>query len=38
MDFADSLTPEDLNKWTDTVNATAGQAPEDTGTEGEKKS
>ena len=38
MDFADSLTPEDLNKWTDTVNDTADQAPEDTDTEGEKKS
>ena len=38
MDFADSLTPEDLNKWTDTVNATADQAPEDTDAEGEKKS
>ncbi|WP_418327370.1 hypothetical protein [Segatella hominis] len=38
MDFADSLTPEDLNKWTDTVNATADQVPEDTDTEGEKKS
>ncbi|MEE1382729.1 MAG: hypothetical protein U0K32_02825 [Segatella copri] len=38
MDFADSLTPEDLNKWTGTVNATADQAPEDTDTEGEKKS
>ena len=38
MDFADSLTPEDLNKWTDTVNATADHAPEDTDTEGEKKS
>lgn len=38
MDFADSLTPEDLNKWTDTVNATADNAPEGTDMEGEKKS
>ncbi len=38
MDFADSLTPEDLTKWTDTVNATEDEAQEDTDTEGEKKS
>lgn len=41
MDFADSITPEDLNEWTEAVNATASQAPEgetevDAG--GEKKS
>ena len=29
MDFADSLTPEDFTKRTDTVNATADQAPEE---------
>ncbi len=39
MDFADSLTPEDLNQWTEAVNATADQTPgEDTSAEGEKKS
>lgn len=27
MDFADSVTPEDLNRWTEAVNATAGQTP-----------
>ena len=41
MDFADSITPEDLNEWTEAVNATASQASEgeaevDAG--GEKKS
>ena len=29
MDFADSLTPEDLNQWTEAVNGTADQAPAD---------
>ncbi len=39
MDFADSVTPEDLNQWTEAVNATADQTPEeDTSAEGEKKS
>lgn len=28
MDFADSLTPEDLNQWTEAVNGTAEQLPE----------
>ncbi len=41
MDFADSLTPEDLNQWTEAVNDTADELPaEETGTEdteGEKK-
>lgn len=43
MDFADSLTPDDLNQWTEAVNGTADQTPtEDAGdggdAEGEKKS
>lgn len=42
MDFADSLTPEDLNGWTEAVNGTADQTPtEENDTEGaadEKKS
>lgn len=38
MEFADSITPDDLTKWTDTVNATADPSPEDTETQGEKKS
>ncbi len=38
MDFADSISPEDLNQWTATVNATAEQAPDgDADAEGEKK-
>lgn len=41
MDFADSITPEDLNEWTEAVNGTADHTPEDEadmGAEGEKKS
>lgn len=40
MDFADSLTPDDLDQWAEAVNDTADQASaEDTdGAEGEKKS
>ena len=39
MDFADSLTPDDLNKWTEAVNDTANQTPSDeTDASGEKKS
>ncbi len=36
MDFADSLTPEDLSQWTEAVNGTADQTLADDG--GEKKS
>ncbi len=39
MDFADSLTPDDLNKWSETVNATAESTPEEENQgDGEKKS
>lgn len=34
MDFADSLTPDDLAQWTGAVNSTADQAPAE---DGEKK-
>ena len=37
MDFADSITPDDLNQWTEVVNGTAEQSPE-SDAEGEKKS
>ena len=37
MDFADSITPDDLNQWTEVVNGTAEQSPEGDA-EGEKKS
>ena len=29
IDFADSITPDDLSRWTEAVNATAAQAPAD---------
>lgn len=38
MDFADSITPEDLNQWTEAVNGTADQTPTDEGAADEKKS
>lgn len=37
MDFADSITPDDLNQWTEVVNGTTEQSPESEA-EGEKKS
>ena len=37
MDFADSITPDDLNQWTKVANGTAEQSPE-SDAEGEKKS
>lgn len=37
MDFADSLTPEDLNGWTEAVNGTAAQTPTDTEDAGDEK-
>ena len=37
MDFADSITPDDLNQWTEVVNGTTEQSPE-SDAEGEKKS
>ena len=37
LDFADSITPDDLNQWTEVVNGTAEQSPE-SDAEGEKKS
>ena len=37
MDFADSLTPEDMQEWNDAVNAQVQGIP-DNATEGEKKS
>lgn len=37
MDFADSITPDDLNQWTEVANGTAEQSPE-SDAEGEKKS
>lgn len=37
MDFADSITPEDLNQWTAEVSDTTEQMPEE-GSEDEKKS
>lgn len=40
MDFADSLTPDDLDQWAEAVNDTAEQTPagETEGAEDEKKS
>lgn len=37
MDFADSITPEDLNQWTTEVSDTTEQMPKE-GSEDEKKS
>lgn len=37
MDFADSITPDDLNQWTEVVNGTTEHSPE-SDAEGEKKS
>ncbi len=33
MDFADSIAPEDLNQWAETVSGTDGQTPEEEGSE-----
>lgn len=39
MEFADSLAPDYLNQWTEAVNGTAEQSPEnEAGVDGEKKS
>lgn len=37
MDFADGITPEDLSKWTDAVNAAGDAMPEGEVDDGEKK-